>query len=106
MQYFIVTDNDTSIAYSYEPCKVFTIPLDDNSPSERIFVEMLDAFVSMYDDDNIIISTTHDHSNIRTIFDYANQREIDGMCTIFYTNQDDTDFLDATKVDRIIVCTE
>lgn len=102
MQYFIVTDHDIE-KEGYKPYKFFSLSAKDDIDTETMFVELIDAFVSMYDGMNVIVQTKHNHNNIHKIFDFAGKREIDGLCTVFYTDVDDADFLDDVNIDRIVV---
>lgn len=104
MNYFIITDNRDCIKdvmENYRPSKHFNL-LDRDLSKEEFFLYVVDIMYEVYAGNNVLITTTN-HKGIRKLFDTMNIAEVPNYCTLFITNVDDTDYLDATKIDKIII---
>ena len=104
MNYFIITDSENaieSIKNIYQPIKYFFLPDLDLGNSD-MFIYDIDIMTALYDGNSVVVYTSI-HKNIRNLFATVNYSEIENLCTLFITDEKNTDYLRATKIDNIIV---
>ena len=104
MNYFIITDDRNSIENimeNYKPSKHFNL-LDRDLCKEEFFLYIVDIMYEVYAGNNVLITTTN-RKGIKKLFETMELAEVPNFCTMFITSTDDTDYLNATKIDRIII---
>ena len=104
MNYFIITDDRDCIEKvkeNYRPSKHFNL-LDRDLSKEEFFLYVVDIMYEVYAGNNVLITTTN-HKGIKKLFDTMNIAEIPNYCTLLITSNDDTEYLDNTDIDEIIV---
>lgn len=104
MNYFIISnrrDNIEEIKNNYKPIIYFDL-LDRDLSQEEFFVYVVDIMSEVYAGHNVLITTTN-HKGTKKLFETVNYSETPNCCTIYMSDVDGVNFLDATKIDRIIV---
>lgn len=104
MNYFIISncrDNIEEIKNNYKPVIHFDL-LDRDLSQEEFFIYVVDIMSEVYANHNVLVTTTN-HKGTKKLFETVNYSETPGCCTVYISNADETDFLNATKIDQIVI---